>query len=112
MACCREINERRGAVAELRRLWAGELPLDRAFWTYAVVGGLLVNLATSLAFLGLVTADRLLAAALTGYGLSIPYNVLAVVGVWRSAGHYDGDPARADLLRSVALVWMALLTLT
>ena len=88
------------------------MPLDRAFWTYAVVGGLLVNLATSLAFLGLVTADWLLAAFIAGYGLSIPYNVLAVVGVWRSAGRYDGDPARADLLRIVALVWMAVLTLT
>ncbi len=99
-------------MAELRRLWSGELPLDRAFWTYAVVGGRLVNLATSLAFLGLVTADRLIAAALAGYGLSIPYNVLAVVGVWRSAARHDGDPDRADLFRSVALVWMALLTLT
>ncbi len=99
-------------MAELRRLWSGELPLDRAFWTYAVVGGLLVNLATSLAFLGLVTADRLLAGALAGYGLSIPYNVLAVVGVWRSAGRHDGDPARADLFRIVALVWLAFLTLT
>ncbi len=99
-------------MAELRRLWAGEVPLDRAFWTYAVVGGLLVNLTTSLAFLGLVSADRLLAAALAGYGLSIPYNVLAVVGVWRSAGRHDGDPARAELLRTVALVWIAFLTLT
>ena len=99
-------------MAELRRLWAGQVPLDRAFWTYAVVGGLLVNLTTSLLFLGLVTADLLIAAALAGYGLSIPYNVLAVVGVWRSAGRYDGDPGRADLLRSIALVWMAVLTLT
>ena len=46
----------------MRRLWTGDLPLEEAFWTYAVAGGLFVNLFTSLAFLGLIAAERPLAA--------------------------------------------------
>lgn len=99
-------------MPELRRLWRGELPLDKAFWTYAVAGGLAVNLVTSLAFLGLVVAERPLAALALGYGLSIPYNLLAVVGVWRAAARHDDDPARAALLRSITAIGMLLLTLT
>ncbi|MDJ0945623.1 MAG: hypothetical protein QNJ30_19315 [Kiloniellales bacterium] len=99
-------------MGELRRLWSGELPLDRAFWTYAVAGGLLVNLATSLLFLALVMADRPLAALAVGYGLSLPYNLLAVVGVWRAADRHDGDRGRAERLRLAALVWVVLLSLT
>ena len=98
-------------MRDLRRLWRGELPLDKAFWTYAVAGGLAVNLVTSLAFLGLVVAERPLAALALGYGLSIPYNLLAVVGVWRAAARHD-DPAQAALLRSITAIGMLLLTLT
>jgi len=31
-------------------LWAGEVPLHRAFWDVAVIVGLAVNLATSMLF--------------------------------------------------------------
>jgi hypothetical protein len=96
----------------MRRLWNGEMPLEAAFWTYAVAGGLIVNLFTSLAFMGLVVADQPLAAFVTGYGVSVPYNLAVVVGVWRAAGRYQGDPARASLLRAITLVGMALLTVT
>ena len=99
-------------MGELRRLWRGELPLDKAFWTYAVAGGLAVNLATSFAFLALVSADRPLGALVAGYGLSLPYNLLAAVGVWRAAERHDGDPARAALLRSITAIGMLLLSLT
>ena len=99
-------------MTELRRLWSGDLPLGHAFWTYAIAGGLLVNLATSALFLALITADRPLAALAVGYGLSVPYNVVALVGVWRSAARYEGDPTRADLVRVVTLVAMFLMTVT
>jgi len=96
----------------MRRLWNGELPLDEAFWTYAVAGGLLVNLFTSLAFMGLVTLDQPLAALVAGYGLSVPYNLVVVVGVWRAAGRHQGNRARADQLRIITLIGMVLLTVT
>ena len=99
-------------VRKLHRLWSGGLPLGEAFWTYAVLGGLVVNLVTSLAFLFLVLADRLLVALVVGYGLSVPYNVVALVGVWRAAERHEGDPAQATLARVVTLVGMILLTVT
>lgn len=99
-------------TAALSRLWSGGLPLGEAFWTYAVVGGLAVNLITSLLFLILVSADWLLAALVVGYGLSVPYNVVALVGVWRAAERHEGEPALAKSARIVTLIGMILLTVT
>lgn len=99
-------------MTKLRSLWRGELPLGEAFWTWAIGIGLLVNLTSSGLFLTLMTADRPWAALVVGYGLSVPYNVLAMVGVWRSAGRYEGDAAHAKLARLAAAIAMLLLTLT
>ena len=99
-------------MGELRRLWTGELPLVRAFWTYAVLVGVAVNLVTSGMFIALIAAEQPLAALLVGYGVSVPYNVVATVGVWRAASRYEGDPLHAELARIVTLVGMLLLSLT
>ena len=68
-------------MAKLRSLWLGELPLGEAFWTVAIGIGLVVNLTTSVLFLALITNDRPWAALFVGYALSVPYNILAGVGV-------------------------------
>ena len=99
-------------MAKLRSLWLGELPLGEAFWTWAIGIGLLVNLFTSAAFLALITADRPWAALFVGYVLSVPYNALAVVGVWRSAAHYQGPAGHAELARIVIVIVMVLLSMT
>ena len=99
-------------MTKLRSLWSGDLPLAEAFWTWAVGVGLLVNLSSSILFLTLITADRPWAALAVGYGLSVPYNVLATVGVWRSAARHEGDPGQANLARLVTLVMMVVLTVT
>lgn len=99
-------------MRKLAALWAGELPLSEAFWTYAVTIGLSVNLVSSLLFLALITADRPLAALFVGYVCSVPYNVVAVVGVWRSAARHEGERAHAELARLVTLVGMILLSVT
>lgn len=99
-------------MTRLRALWSGDLPLGEAFWTYAVTVGLTVNLTTSLLFLVLISWDRPLAALFVGYALSVPYNVVALVGVWRSAARYEGERIHADLARIVSLVGMVLLSLT
>jgi hypothetical protein len=96
----------------LLRLWRGELPLSEAFWTYAVLGGLVVNALTSLALLALIAADRPLAALMAGYGFSVPYNLVALVGVWRSAARHEASRLRADLIRIATLVGMILLSVT
>jgi heme/copper-type cytochrome/quinol oxidase subunit 1 len=51
-------------------------------------------------------------AFLAGYVLSVPYNVLVLVGVWRSAGRYEGEPRNADLARLATAGLVLLLTLT
>ena len=96
----------------VRSLWFGILPLGEAFWTWAIGIGLLVNLVTSGLFLTLITADRPFAALFVGYAVSVPYNILAFVGVWRSAARYQGEPMRADLARIVVIVVMVLFTVT
>jgi hypothetical protein len=99
-------------MTRLRALWSGDLPLGEAFWTYAVGIGLTINIVTSLLFLVLISWNRPLAALFVGYALSVPYNVIALVGVWRSAARYGGSRIHADLARIVTLVGMALLSVT
>lgn len=97
---------------ELRRLWSGDLPLAKAFWVYAAFIGVSINLLTSTLFLVLIVADRPLMALAIGYGASVPYNIVATVGVWRAAGRHPGDRAHADLARAATLIGMTLLTVT
>ena len=99
-------------MRKLRALWFGDLPLGEAFWTFAIGIGLLVNLVTCGLFLTLITFDRPWAALFVGYVLSVPYNVVALVGVWRSAARYEGHAGLADLARIVTVVAMLLLSLT
>ncbi len=99
-------------MKQLGRLWRGELPLENAFWNWAVLGGLVVNIASSALFFLLIIAEQLIPAFLVGYGLSLPYNVVATVGVWRSAGRYDGERRWAEVARMVTLIGMVLLSLT
>jgi len=96
----------------LRRLWRGELALADAFWSWAVLGGLAINLATSAALLALIMQDRPILAFIAGYAPSVPYNVIVSVGVWRSAARYAGDRRWADLARIVTLTGMVLLSVT
>ena len=96
----------------VRRLWRGELALADAFWSGAVVGGLTINLATSAALLVLIMDDRPIAALIAGYAVSVPYNVIVSVGVWRSAERYSGERRWADLARLVTITGMVLLSVT
>jgi hypothetical protein len=99
-------------MTALRRLWRGELPLAEAFWTWAVVVGLLVNGATTAGFLVLLLAERPIEAFIVGYVFSVPYNVIAAVGVWRSAERHAGDRNWANAARVIAVVGLTLLSFT
>ena len=99
-------------MRKLRSLWSGKLSLREAFWTWAISVGILVNVTTTALFLAMIAADRPWAALLFGYAFSVPYNLLAVVGVWRSAGSYQGPAGYADLARIVTIIVMLLLSVT
>lgn len=101
-----------GAFGWPGRFWRGDLALGDAFWTGAVLIGLAVNVTTSLLFLALITQDMPWLALIAGYGISLPYNALAVVGVWRAAARHDGPPLQAELARGATIALMAVLSLT
>ena len=99
-------------MKSLQRLWAGDLPLREAFWTWAVAGGLAVNIVTSILFLTLVMVDRPFLALFIGYACSVPYNAMVLVGVWRAADRYDGNPALANAARVVTALGLIFLSVT
>lgn len=99
-------------MTRILQLWKGELPLQEAFWNWAVIGGLAVNLITSLAFTFFIIERQFIPALLSGYGLSLPYNILAAVGVWRSAERYEGEQKWAELAKLVTVAGMILLSVT
>lgn len=92
-------------------LWRGEKPLGEAFWLWAVLGATVVNLGTTGLFLALVSAGHVLAAWIVGYAISIPYNILALVGVWRGADRFEGSEFWAHAARSTALVGLVAISL-
>lgn len=51
-------------------------------------------------------------ALFIGYALSVSYNIMAVVGVWRSAEHYEGPDIHRDFARMATVMLMAVLSLT
>jgi hypothetical protein len=94
-----------GAGGLLRRLRAGEVPLVRVFWYYAMVGGSALNVAATLAALALLAMDAPGVTAVLAFALPIPYNLLMLVAVWQSAGTYAGPRLWADLARLTIIVW-------
>lgn len=92
------------------RLWTGNVPLAQAVWHYAVIYGLLINAVSSLISFALFTTDVSPLFGLAAIVAPIPYNLLVVVAVWRSADRYEGPSGRAELARLATLVWMILLS--
>ncbi len=93
-----------------KRLWAGDVPLIQAFWDYAIIYGLLLNLITDFVFYTLLVNDGNTALIVLAFALPIPYNVLVAVAVWRSAGCYPGPKKWAEWARVGTVIWMVVLT--
>ena len=73
--------------------------MKQAFWQWAIVYGLLVNLVTSALFFGLVIYDVAPLLLIVAFILPVPFNLFVVVAVWRSADRYQGLKKWADLGR-------------
>jgi hypothetical protein len=96
----------------LLRLWRGEVPLEQTFWTWAVLVALPINILTTAGTFVLISMDRPIEAFVVGYMMSIPYNVFALVAVWRSAGRSQETPQAIMVMRIIAVVWLTLLSVT
>ena len=98
-------------AGRVRALWKGALPLQRAFWDYAILGGFFVNLAASIGSMALLVAGFPAVLPLAVHLAPLPYNVLVLVGVWRSAARYSGPPSWANLARGAIVIWTAAVTI-
>lgn len=112
----------RAAVAcprALRALWRGELPLRFVFWVLNAAAHLAINAVMTGVdwWLSQIFPDpdewrgAFDAGALIVVAVYAAYTVIAWVGLWRSAGHYNGPRlwrtlARFSVILSVA--WFAL----
>jgi hypothetical protein len=97
-----------GSGGILRRLWAGQVPLGQAFWTFAMLGGTALNAAATLLAMALLAMDAPGVLAALIFALPIPYNLLMVVAVWRSAAAYAGPRLWADVARLAIVAWTVL----
>jgi hypothetical protein len=90
-------------------LWSGDFPLGQAFWHYAIAYGTIANILATAAAIAAVLAGLPDAVAIGLHFLPLPYVVMAVVGVWRSADKYRGDPKWAGIAKAAVIVWGALM---
>jgi hypothetical protein len=88
----------------------GGLPLAPAFWLWGILGGSIVSLFSALLALTLVTAGAPPWLAVLVFAAHIPWNLVLLVGVWRSAGRTEVSPATAKFSRLVILVWVVVLS--
>lgn len=95
-----------GILDNLRALWRGRLPLETAFWHYAVFYGLIINVLATTVAICLVLADASVVLALAVHLLPLPYAAMTAVGVWRSARRYEGPVKFANFCRIGVLVWI------
>lgn len=98
-------------MAVLMSLWRGELPLRQAFWEYAVAYGTIASIFATVAAIASVAMSLPDAVAVGLFLIPVPYILIAVVGVMRSANRYDGPPIWASLARVAVLVWGVLMIL-
>ncbi len=89
--------------------WRGDLPLGRAFWLWGILGGGLVDLlATTLALALVVTGAPTWVVVFVAH---LPWNLVLLVGVWRSAGRPEVGRDTAYLARLAIISWVVALAL-
>ena len=91
----------------MTRVWRGEFSLAMTYWGFAQFGGLILAIPQ----LGLRVIG-LNAAAQVVDGVAFAYSVVVIVGIWRSARRYPGNPVWAHLARLATLMPLVLALLT
>ena len=105
---------RASAKAEIPTIvefWRGDLSLGRAFWIWGIVGGGVVSLFATLLALMLVAAGAPAWLAVLVFAAHIPWNLILLVGVWRSAGRPGVSRAAANVARLAMFAWVVVLSL-
>lgn len=98
-----------GLAGHFSRLWLGRPSLPRIFWNDMLLVGTAISLtATMLGYLFLA-ADAPVAVSLAISMAPLPYNLLLVAAVWRSAATATADWAGSA--RAAAVAWLLLVTI-
>jgi hypothetical protein len=103
-----------GGRAEIRTIvefWRGGVPLGRAFWVWGILGGGVVSLVATLLALLLLAAGAPAWLAVLVFAAHIPWNLVLLVGVWRSAGRPGVSHAASNVARLAILAWVVVLSL-
>jgi hypothetical protein len=100
--------DRRGllapAITYARRLWRGEIPLVRVFWTDMIVIGSLVNIVGTAAAMLLFVSGAPVALGVIVHFAPVPYNILLFLAVWQSAAR---QVSRWSFFAQIGgLIWM------
>jgi hypothetical protein len=98
-------------IRRIVEFFRGGLPLARAFWVWGILGGGIVSLFSTLFALALVAASAPAWLAALAFAAHIPWNVVLLVGIWRSAGRPEVSPAAANLARLTILAWVLVLSI-
>ena len=91
--------------------WHGDLPLGRAFWLWGILGGGLVGLLTTMLALALVVVGAPTWVIVPVFVAHLPWNLVLLVGVWRSAGRPGVGRDAAWLARLAIVGWAVALSL-
>ena len=91
--------------------WRGDLPLGRAFWLWGILGGAIVGLFSTLLALALLAAEAPAWLAMLAFAAHIPWNLILLVGVWRSSGRPGVSREIAYAARLIIVGWVVTLSL-
>lgn len=94
-------------LRNLTALWRGEMPLDRAFWEFAIAYGTTANIVATVAAIGAAAAGLPDILVIGIFVTPLPYIFLAVLGVFRSAHRYQGPLEWRHLARVAVVIWGA-----
>jgi hypothetical protein len=97
-------------VAALKAFWRGDVPLGRAFWLWGVVSGGIVSIACTTLALALLAGGAPGWLAIAVFAAHIPWNLVLLVGVWRSSEDSAVQKQTQQLARLAIVAWVLLLS--
>jgi hypothetical protein len=90
-------------AAYVGSLWRGEIPLGRVFWTDLLIIGTVANIAATIAALLLFVSGLPVAIGVAVHFLTLPYNLLLLLGVWHAAQREASEWSFAA--QAIAVMW-------
>ena len=107
----RKSNSESGDMRALMDFWRGNVPLSRAFWAWGILGGAVVSALFSILALILLVNEAPGWLASLIFAAHIPWNIVLLIGVWRSSERSEVSREVATAARLAMAVWVVVLSL-